>query len=108
MKKLKEFIKKNPAFAVFLILALLLCVSQYLPRGSPPTIPMRPCWRMLCSPPAPSTGSAQIPWKGSLFPGNLRHKNLDLAAALALVGIIMTAGTFLGIVAGYFGGVLDA
>ena len=24
MKKLKEFIKKNPAFAVFLILALLL------------------------------------------------------------------------------------
>ena len=32
----------------------------------------------------------------------------SLAAALALVGIIVVAGTFLGIVAGYFGGVLDA
>ena len=32
MKKLKEFIKKNPAFAVFLILALLLvCIAIFAP-----------------------------------------------------------------------------
>lgn len=43
-----------------------------------------------------------------LFSRVIYGARTSLAAALSLVGIIVAAGTFLGIIAGYFGGILDA
>ena len=108
MKKLKEFIKKNPAFAVFLILALLLvCIAIFAPWIATHD-PYEAVLADAVQPPSAQHWFGTDTMGRDLFSRVIFGIRTSLAAALALVGIIMTAGTFLGIVAGYFGGVLDA
>ncbi|HIV25988.1 MAG TPA: ABC transporter permease [Candidatus Scatomonas pullistercoris] len=108
MKKLKEFIKKNPAFAVFLILALLLvCIAIFAPWIATHD-PYEAVLADAVQPPSAQHWFGTDTMGRDLFSRVIFGTRTSLAAALALVGIIMTAGTFLGIVAGYFGGVLDA
>ena len=108
MKKLKEFIKKNPAFAVFLILALLLvCIVIFAPWIATHD-PYEAVLADAVQPPSAQHWFGTDTMGRDLFSRVIFGTRTSLAAALALVGIIMTAGTFLGIVAGYFGGVLDA
>ena len=69
---------------------------------------MRPCWGDAVQPPSAGHWFGTDRMGRDLFSRVIFGARTSLAAALALVGIIVVVGTFLGIVAGYFGGVLDA
>lgn len=108
MKRLIAFIKKNPGFTVFFILALcVVAVAVFAP------------WIATQDPyEAVLADAVQAPsaehWFGTdklgrdLFSRVIYGARTSLSASLILVCIIMVVGTVLGIVAGYFGGAVDA
>ncbi len=108
MGMVRSFVKKNPAFIVFLILtAALIAVAVLAPlitRYSPYEGELSDALK------APSVQH----WFGTdrlgrdLFTRIIFGARVSLGSALLLVGIVVAAGTFLGMTAGYFGGVLDA
>lgn len=108
MKRLTAFIKKNPSFTVFFILALcVVAVAVFAPLIATHD----PYEAVLAN--AVQAPSAEH-WFGTdklgrdLFSRVIYGARTSLTAALALVCIIMVVGTVLGIVAGYFGGAVDA
>ncbi|MCD8149016.1 MAG: ABC transporter permease [Clostridiales bacterium] len=108
MAKFKAFAKKNPSFIVFLILAIgVVCVAIFAPLIATHD----PYESVLAD--AVQAPSAEH-WFGTdkmgrdLFSRVVYGARTSLSAALILVGIIMVLGTLLGIIAGYFGGIVDA
>ncbi len=106
--KVTSFVKKNPAFCVFLLLALgVICVAVFAPLIATHD----PYDAVLAD--AIQAPSAEH-WFGTdkmgrdLFSRVIYGARTSLSAALLLVCIIMVVGTFLGILSGYFGGILDA
>lgn len=108
MEKLKTFIRKNPSFIVFCLLALgVIAVAVFAPF----IVPHDPYEAVL-------SDAVQAPnaehWFGTdrmgrdLFSRVIYGARTSLTTALSLVCVIMLVGTFLGIIAGYFGGILDA
>ncbi|MCD8376137.1 MAG: ABC transporter permease [Oscillospiraceae bacterium] len=108
MKRLSAFVKKNPSFTVFLILALCIVAVAVL---APVLATHDPYEAVLAN-------AVQAPSSEHLFGTDKLSRDLfsrviygtrtSLSAALCLVCIIMVLGTVLGIVAGYFGGAVDA
>lgn len=108
MKRLSAFVKKNPSFTVFLILALCIVAVAVL---APVLATHDPYEAVLAN-------AVQAPSSEHLFGTDKLGRDLfsrviygtrtSLSAALCLVCIIMVLGTVLGIVAGYFGGAVDA
>ncbi len=108
MKRVFSFIKKNPSFTVFLILALCIVAVAVL---APLIATHDPYEAVLAN-------AVQAPSSEHLFGTDKLGRDLfsrviygtrtSLTAALCLVCIIMVLGTALGIVAGYFGGAVDA
>lgn len=108
MKRLTAFIKRNPSFTVFSILALcVVAVAVFAPLIATHD----PYEAVLAN--AVQAPSAEH-WFGTdklgrdLFSRVIYGARTSLTAALSLVCIIMVVGTVLGIVAGYFGGAVDA
>ncbi len=103
-----EFIRKNKAFVVFAALAVLIVVVAVL---SPWIVPYNPEEAILTDALQPP-GSAH--WFGTdklgrdLFSRVLVGSRASLAASLTLVVCIFLLGSILGILAGYFGGWVDA
>ncbi len=108
MKRVFSFIKKNPSFTVFLILALgIVAVAVFAPL-----IATHDPYEAILA------NAVQAPSAEHLFGTDKLGRDLfsrviygtrtSLTAALCLVCIIMILGTALGIVAGYFGGAVDA
>ena len=108
MAKLKNFIKKNPSFTVFLILAVLLVAAAVFAPLIATHDPYEAVLGNAVQPPSAGHWFGTDRMGRDLFSRVIFGARTSLAAALALVGIIVVVGTFLGIVAGYFGGVLDA
>ncbi|MCD8077561.1 MAG: ABC transporter permease [Lachnospiraceae bacterium] len=107
-KKIKDFVKKYPGFTVFFLLALcVIGVAVFAPLIATHD----PYEAVLAD--AVQAPSAEH-WFGTdkmgrdLFSRVIYGARTSLSASLTLVCIIMVVGTFLGIVAGYFGGVVDA
>ena len=108
MKKATEFARKNPSFIVFALLALAVVgVAVFAPFIATHD----PYEAVLAD--AVQAPSAEH-WFGTdkmgrdLFSRVIYGARTSLSAALLLVCIIMVVGTFLGILAGYFGGIVDA
>ena len=108
MTKTVTFIKRNPGFAVCLILVLaVLTVAVFAPLLATHD----PYEAVLAD--AVQAPSAEH-WFGTdrmgrdLYSRVLYGARISLTAALSLVCIVMAVGTFLGILSGYFGGILDA
>lgn len=108
MTKTVTFIKRNPGFAVGLILVLaVLTVAVFAPLLAT----YDPYEAVLAD--AVQAPSAEH-WFGTdrmgrdLYSRVLYGARISLTAALSLVCIVMAVGTFLGILSGYFGGILDA
>ena len=108
MRKIKTFIKKNPAFTVFFILAVLLVGTAVFAPLLAPYDPYEAVLADAVQPPSSEHWFGTDRMGRDLFSRVIYGSRTSLAAALSLVGIIVAAGTFLGIIAGYFGGILDA
>lgn len=108
MTKLKDFIKANPSFTVFLVLAVLLVAAAVFAPLIATHDPYEAVLGDAVQPPNAGHWFGTDRMGRDLFSRVIFGARTSLAASLALVGIIVVAGTFLGIVAGYFGGVLDA
>ncbi|MCD8195845.1 MAG: ABC transporter permease [Lachnospiraceae bacterium] len=108
MAKLKAFVKKNPSFTVFCLLALDIILIAIL---APVIATHDPYEAVLAD--AVQAPSAEH-WFGTdkmgrdLFSRVIYGARTSLSAALILVAIIVVVGTTLGIIAGYFGGIVDA
>ncbi len=107
MGRSKAFIRKNRAFTVFLVLALgLVAVAIFAPLIAPKD----PYAAILADAVQPPSGEH---WFGTdkmgrdLFSRVIYGARTSLTASLLLVLVIMTLGTFLGLVAGYLGGFVD-
>lgn len=106
--KFKAFVKKNKAFCVFAILAILIIlVAIFAPLLAP------------CDPYEANLADAiQAPSKEHIFGTDKLGRDIfsrvlygartSLSASFILVIIIMVVGTILGLLAGYFGGWVDA
>lgn len=101
-------IRKKPSFCVFLLLVLLVVAAAVL---APVLATHDPYEAVLADAVQAPSGEH---WLGTdrmgrdLFSRVLYGARTSLAATLSLVAIIVVVGTSLGIVAGYFGGILDA
>lgn len=108
MGKIIQFIKKNPAFTVFFLLALGVIGAAVF---APVLAPRDPYEAVLSN--AVQSPSAEH-WFGTdrmgrdLFSRVIYGARTSLAASFSLVAVIMAAGTILGILAGYFGKAVDA
>ena len=108
MAKVKAFIKKNPSFCIFALLAVaLILVAVFAPLIATHD----PYEAVLAD--AVQKPSAEH-WFGTdklgrdLFSRVIYGARTSLSSALILVAIIVVVGTVLGIISGYFGGIVDA
>ena len=108
MQKALAFFKKNKQFTVFLILAIILLLVAIL---APVIYSLDPYKSSLADAlQAPSSEH----WFGTdklgrdLFTRVIYGSRVSLASSLLLVCIIFVLGSLLGILAGYFGGAVDA
>ncbi|MCD7955745.1 MAG: ABC transporter permease [Lachnospiraceae bacterium] len=108
MQKITGFIKKHKAFTVFAILAVVLALVAVFADYIAPYDPYE----------AVLTDALQAPssthWFGTdklgrdLFSRVIFGSRISLSSALILVACIFVVGSVLGILAGYFGGWVDA
>ena len=106
---MKSFIEKNRSFIFFCFLVLLVVLvavfAPFLVRGQDPTE------GILANALQKPSGEH---WFGTdklgrdIFARVIYGTRASLTAALSVVVIIFAVGTVLGILAGYFGGVMDA
>lgn len=108
MAKIKIFIKKYPAFTVYLLLAIGLVLVAFL---APLIATEDPYEAVLAN--AIQAPSAEH-WFGTdkmgrdIFSRVIYGTRTSLSASLILVSIIVIVGTTLGILSGYFGGWVEA
>lgn len=108
MAKIKTFIKKYPAFTVYLLLAIGLVLVAFL---APLIATEDPYEAVLAN--AIQAPSAEH-WFGTdkmgrdIFSRVIYGTRTSLSASLILVSIIVIVGTTLGILSGYFGGWVEA
>ena len=108
MEKLKNFVRKNPAFTVFFLLTLgVIAIAVFAPVLATHD-PYEAVLADAVQPPGPEHWFGTDRMGRDLYSRVIYGARTSLAASLALVCIIMTAGTLLGILAGWFGGILDA
>ena len=108
MKKKQNIFVKNKKFTVYLILALAIILVAVLAQQIAPYDPSE----------SVLTDALKAPGEGHLFGTDKLGRDLfsrviygtraSLTATFALVGSIFLVGSALGIIAGYFGGWIDA
>ncbi|MCD8212140.1 MAG: ABC transporter permease [Oscillospiraceae bacterium] len=108
MHSLWEFIKKNRNFTIFLILALCIVAVAVLAPVLAPQDPYEASFADAVQAPSSEHLFGTDKLGRDIFSRVIYGTRTSLTAALVLVCIIMVVGTFLGIIAGYFGGVVDA
>lgn len=108
MAKIKAFIKKNPSFTVFFILALLLILIAVCA----PLIATHDPYEAVLTDARQKPGAEH--WLGTdqmgrdMFSRIIYGARTSLFSTLILVTLIMVVGTILGVLSGYFGGWIDA
>ncbi|MCD8154280.1 MAG: ABC transporter permease [Clostridiales bacterium] len=108
MKKFGNFIRKNKSFTVFSILAILIVLvavfAPFISRYDPTEAVLADALQ------APSAEH----WFGTdkmgrdIYARVIYGTRTSLSATLILVASIFVVGTVLGVIAGYFGGIVDA
>lgn len=108
MTKAVTFIKKNPGVTICLLLVVVVVGTAVFA----PMLATHDPYEAVLADAVQAPGAEH--WFGTdrmgrdLYSRVLYGARTSLAAALSLVCIVMTVGSFLGILAGYFGGILDA
>lgn len=108
MGKIIQFIKKNPAFTVFFLLALGVIGAAVFAPVLAPRDPYEAVLSNAVQPPSAEHWFGTDRMGRDLFSRVIYGGRTSLAASFSLVAVIMAAGTILGILAGYFGKAVDA
>lgn len=108
MAKFKKFVKKNPAFIVYCILAIVVVLIAVFAPLIATHDPYAAVLADAVQPPSSEHWFGTDKMGRDLFSRVIFGARTSLTAAISLVAIIVVVGTILGIVAGYFGGIVDA
>lgn len=103
----KKFVKKHLEFSIYLILAIIIVIIAIFAKEIAPKDPLETVM----------TESLKAPSAKYLFGTDVLGRDLlsrviygtrySLFMTLILITIVLTIGTFLGIISGYFGGIVD-
>lgn len=105
----KRFIQKYPVFVIFAILAALLVLAAiFAPVLSGGVDPTAGNLADSIMPPSAAHPFGTDKMGRDIFARVLYGARTSLSSTFILVGVIFVIGSFLGILAGYFGGMVDA
>ncbi len=105
----KSFIRKYPVFVVFAVLALLIILMAiFAPQLSGGVSPIKGSLKESIKPPSAEHPFGTDKMGRDIFVRVLYGARISLSSTFILVAVIFVIGTFLGILAGYFGGIVDA
>lgn len=105
----KHFIQKYPVFVIFAILAVLLVLAAiFAPVLSGGVDPTAGNLADSIMPPSAAHPFGTDKMGRDIFARVLYGARTSLSSTFILVGVIFVIGSFLGILAGYFGGMVDA
>ena len=104
----KNFFAKNKTFTIFLILAILLILMAiFAPIITGGVDPTQGDLGNAILPPSSEHIFGTDKLGRDIFTRVIYGARVSLTATLSLVAIIFVVGTFLGVLAGYFGGIVD-
>ena len=105
----KRFIQRYPSFCIFAVLAVLLVlVAVFAPQLSRGVNPIKGSLKESIMPPSAEHPFGTDKMGRDIFVRVLYGARTSLSSTFILVAVIFVIGTFLGILAGYFGGWVDA
>ena len=107
MSKIKNFIKKNKIFSLLIILAIVIALVGILAPVIATHNPYESNLYDAFQPPSSEHIFGTDKLGRDVFSRVIYGTRISLSAALILVISIFTIGTSLGILAGYFGGIVD-
>lgn len=105
----KSFFRKYPSFCIFAVLAVLLVLMAiFAPQLSRGIDPVKGSLKDSIMPPSAQHPFGTDKMGRDIFVRVLYGARESLSSTFILVGVVFVIGTFLGILAGYFGGWVDA
>ena len=105
----KRFIQRYPSFCIFAVLAVLLVlVAVFAPQLSRGVNPIKGSLKESIMPPSAEHPFGTDKMGRDIFVRVLYGARTSLSATFILVAVVFVIGSFLGILAGYFGGWVDA
>ena len=105
----KRFIKRYPSFCIFAVLAaLLVLVAVFAPQLSRGVNPIKGSLKESIMPPSADHPFGTDKMGRDIFVRVLYGARTSLSSTFILVAVVFVFGSFLGILAGYFGGWVDA
>ena len=105
----KHFIRKYPVFVIFAVLAVLIVLMAVLaPQIAGDVSPIKGSLKESIKPPSAEHPFGTDKMGRDIFVRVLYGARTSLSSTFILVGVVFVIGTFLGILAGYFGGWVDA
>ncbi|WFA09306.1 nickel transporter permease [Tissierella sp. Yu-01] len=107
MKKIIDFIKRNKIFAVYLLLAVTLILIAVFAEYITPNNPYEGVLENSLNPPSDQYPLGTDKLGRCLLSRIIFGMRESLKLSLSLVLVIFTVGTSLGVIAGYFHGVVD-
>jgi len=107
MAKVKTFVQKNKLFTLFAVMAVLLILAAVLAPWITPYDPYQSSLADALQAPSSSHWFGTDKLGRDLFTRIIYGGRVSLAASLTVVAIILVFGSLMGILAGYFGGIVD-
>lgn len=108
MKKMISFLKKNPQLLFFSLLTLVLILIAVFAPLLAPYDPYESSLIAAYQAPGPDHLLGTDTLGRDLFSRIIFGSRISISSALILVGLSLLIGSFLGLIAGYFGGIVDA
>ena len=104
----KSFVRRYPSFVIFAVLAvLLILVAVFAPQLSRGVNPIKGSLKESIMPPSPEHPFGTDKMGRDIFVRVLYGARTSLSSTFILVAVVFVIGSFLGILAGYFGGWVD-
>jgi len=105
----KRFIQRYPSFCIFAVMAVLLVlVAVFAPQLSRGVNPIKGSLKESIMPPSAEHPFGTDKMGRDIFVRVLYGARTSLSSTFILVAVVFVIGSFLGILAGYFGGWVDA
>jgi len=105
----KSFVRRYPSFVIFAVLAvLLILVAVFAPQLSRGVNPIKGSLKESIMPPSAEHPFGTDKMGRDIFVRVLYGARTSLSSTFILVTVVFVIGSFLGILAGYFGGWVDA